>query len=67
MNLTEKFLESHSAKVQKLVNQSIDLERRRRQLAVETSELIEKINDLDAGIDRRLIEGWIHDLLEALR
>ena len=67
MNLPTELFESQSAKVRKLLNESIELERRRRQLAIETSELLEQIADLKTGLDRSLVQGWINDLMEDLR
>ena len=67
MNLPTELFESQSSKVRKLLNESIELERRRRQLAIETSELLEQIADLKTGLDRSLVQGWINNLMEDLR
>jgi hypothetical protein len=67
MNLPDGMFESQSSKVRKLLNESIELERRRRQLALEASELITKISDLNVGLDRTLVQGWINELMEDLR
>lgn len=67
MNLPDGLFESRSSKVRKLLHDSIELERRRRQLAIETSELLDQIADLKTGLDRSLIQGWINELMEDLR
>jgi hypothetical protein len=56
-----------STKVREILNDSLELERKRRQLAIEVSQLIKRVMELKQSDDRSLISGWLHQLMEDLR
>jgi hypothetical protein len=61
-NLTDS-----TAKAGDILKDSIELERRRRQLAIETGRLLKRVQELKSGDERFLIQGWVTELLEDLR
>ncbi len=67
MNIPLEPLTSRSTKVKNILNDSLALERKRRHLTIETSQLIKQVEDLKPGIDRDLIQAWLTELMEDLR
>lgn len=56
-----------SRKLKAILQDSIDLERRRRQLAMDTNQLLKRVQELKTSEERYILQGWINKLLDDLR